>query len=83
MRARIWRRVKMRLNRERSERPNLEQWSRSRKWEDSIIVTSDEPFEALFTRENPGSLSPKVNTGQENRGLNPAVASPGREGFPE
>jgi hypothetical protein len=50
--------------------------------EDSITVTSDEPFEELFTRENPKSLSPEVDPGQENRILNPAVASSGREDFP-
>jgi hypothetical protein len=38
----------MRLSRERFTRPNLERWSRSRKWEDFITATSAEQLEKIF-----------------------------------
>jgi hypothetical protein len=57
MRARIWRWRKMRLRGERFNRPNLERWSRSRKWEGSITGTNDERLKEAFPSDDSESPS--------------------------
>src|SRR5215469_2418580 len=67
----------MRLNRERSNRRNLEEWSRSRKWEASITVTNDERLEkesTSFRRFSVSFLRHRPLTLDKTSTRNPIIA---------